>query len=340
MEKIDPSIIWGELEKHSFGLNNGVIKRLIIPSFKYRIYLALEVDTNKRAFILEAPYKFFRNLGPLPQTMGFDAVTRQLGDEEENNLSLILLVKNRNFIDIFNSLVKDVIENITVCKSGKIVEVLIGRLIRWQKFLDEEKVNKLDGTSQRGLFGELLFIKRLIEKSKLDPNYIIKSWTGPEMSVNDFNFWDCSVEIKTSISKQHQKINIANERQLDDSHISKLFLCHYSLDNQSLAGQTLNDLISDVRNLLDTNSAVLYEFENKLKDAGYFDFHYKEYEMPYYSIRETNFFNIVEGFPRIIEKDLIDGVGDIRYTISLAACRDFLTEEDIVVKAIRSYRNE
>lgn len=42
-----------------------------------------------------------------------------------------------------------------------------------------------------------------------------------------------------------------------------------------------------------------------------------------YVIRETNFFNVVKGFPRIVEDDLRKGVGDVSYSISVAECQHF-----------------
>jgi Putative PD-(D/E)XK family member, (DUF4420) len=51
-------------------------------------------------------------------------------------------------------------------------------------------------------------------------------------------------------------------------------------------------------------------------------------------IREHNYFKVGAEFPRIIESDLRNGIGDVRYTISVAECKRFSIAESEVIALI------
>jgi Putative PD-(D/E)XK family member, (DUF4420) len=68
--------------------------------------------------------------------------------------------------------------------------------------------------------------------------------------------------------------------------------------------------------------------------VGYLDVHVTRYEKIGYIIREHNYFKVEAGFPRIIESDLRNGIGDVRYTISVAECKRFSIIESEVIALI------
>ncbi|WP_289137780.1 PD-(D/E)XK motif protein [uncultured Brevibacillus sp.] len=331
---IDIEATWQQIEDVvKLESRSGIIKRLIMPQWKNKIFLGVEVESGKRLFVLEAPYKILRNLGALPQTNGFEASIRFLGDEAENYLSLFLIVKKTQFQDLFVSLIKDILEHIDSQDSEKSVEIIISRLLRWQKFLEKFHFAGLSEEAQRGLYGELYFLNHLIEEG-LKINSVVKAWRGPERTSHDFIFQGCSIEVKTSISKQHQKVYISSERQLDDSQSGGLYLCHFSLDSQSSLGYSLNQIIQVIREKLHNTPREKEVFEEKLFESGYLDTHSERYNAPFYSIRENNLFKVSEGFPRIVENDLIEGVGDVKYSIMISECKHYSVQESDVLQVI------
>jgi hypothetical protein len=332
--KIDIEAVWRQIENtvKSDG-RSGLIKRLIMPHWENKYFLGVEIDTGKRLFILEAPYKILRNLGSLPQTNGFEATIRHLGDEKDNYLSLLLIIKKTQFQDLFVSLIKDILEHLNSHDLEKSIEIILSRLLRWQNFLERFHPDGLGDEAQRGLFGELYFLNLLFE-AKINLQAAIRAWRGPEKTVHDFIFPSCALEVKTSISKQHQKVYISNERQLDYSQSGKLYLYHLSLDNQSEIGISLNQIIRIIREILENRPLEKELFEEKLFESGYLDMHSERYNVPMYSIREFNLFGVVEGFPRITENDLPDGVGDVKYSIMISECKHFLRQEKDVLQLI------
>lgn len=140
--------------------------------------------------------------------------------------------------------------------------------------------------------------------------------------------------MKGTAAKQHQVLRVVSERQLDDTGVEKLFLFHLSLDTHLDAGQTLPVLIDEIREALRGTGAAPI-FEERLFEAGYLDAHRHVYENPGYTMRESNFFLVANGFPRIVEADLRRGVGDVHYSVAVAECKHFLVDALDVADQVR-----
>ncbi|NQE34791.1 hypothetical protein E5S67_02520 [Microcoleus sp. IPMA8] len=162
----------------------------------------------------------------------------------------------------------------------------------------------------------------------------VKCWTGAKGTQQDFQFQHCAVEVKTTTAKQHQKLAISSERQLDDTGTGTLILLHLSLDARQERGESLPDMVASLRSLLENDPIAKEELEILLFEVGYLDIHIPYYEQIGYTPREVNYFKVEGDFPIIIEADLRNGVGDVRYTISVAECRRFSIPELDVISLI------
>ena len=108
----------------------------------------------------------------------------------------------------------------------------------------------------------------------------------------------------------------------------------YGLKLNDIAGgeETLNSIVEDIRDILDNNINALVHFEETLQHSGYFDIHYEYYEKFGYQTIHEYLFTIKDDFPRILSKNLLPGVGDIKYSIALSNCLPFEVEiEDFKV---------
>jgi hypothetical protein len=140
--------------------------------------------------------------------------------------------------------------------------------------------------------------------------------------------------VKTTSTKQHQKLAIASERQLDDTGAGTIILLHLSLDIRTGQGETLLDMVASVRSIVANDPLAKEEFENRLFELGYLDLHASRYEQTSYTVREANYFKVEQDFPRIVEADLRNGVGDVRYTISISECKRFSIDESNMLSLI------
>jgi hypothetical protein len=146
------------------------------------------------------------------------------------------------------------------------------------------------------------------------------------------NNW--ALEVKTTHGNNHQKVQISSERQLDTTHLDKLFLYHLSLEKIQESGETLNQIIASINNILNADTIALNRFKSKLYEAGYFEQHYTLYDSIGYFIRQDNFYIVENEFPRIQENEIRSGVGDVKYSIIISQCEAFIQTEQSVFETL------
>ena len=326
--------VWNLLEQGVSNNTSGYLTRRILPGTNYDAYLAIEKPSNKRLLMLRFRIDYLDRKTVYPTSSSFVVNRMALPQDGEEYGTLQLVLTNPRYQDIFTTLVQDIVTSLALVPEGKAaVSAFIMRLKRWQTFLEKHNPEGLSTIAQQGLYGELWFLRQFV----LPPLGIInglRSWTGPKATQQDFQFSSFAVEVKTTSAKQHQKLSIASERQLDETGAGTIVLLHLSLDVRQGQGETLPEIVANVRSLVTDDSIAKDELENRLFEVGYLDIHDSRYEETAYSIREYNYFKVEQDFPRIIESDLRNGVGDVRYTISVAECKRFSIPASEVITLI------
>lgn len=322
--------VWKSLEDDSkYETRTCILKRRLEPLSSCDVFLGYEKPVNKRMLLLRISSSNIPELESLPRSKGFDVRAVSLPEGDEDHATLELILTDSRFTDIFTNLVQDVVDNITAQKTEMLmIKAFIERLVKWQQFLDRYGHEGLGDEAQRGLFGELWFLRKYLIPI-LGINKAIDAWKGSSRKAQDFQFSDCAVEVKTTISKQHQKMYIASERQLDDTGLTALFLQHISLMESSGSGETLSDMVEDIRKNIADEPAARQKMEDSLFEAGYLNAHAYRYNKTGYMVRSSGIFRIREGFPRITESDLLNGVGDVHYSVNVSECMHYtVTESD------------
>jgi Putative PD-(D/E)XK family member, (DUF4420) len=323
--------IWKLLEEEAVSASSGYLTRRILPHVNYDAYLAIEKPSNTRLLILRFGSRYLDRKVIYPSSSSFTVNRIVLPQDGEDDGRLQLVLTNPRYQDIFTTLVQDIVTSLAlVTEAQAALSAFIVRLKRWQTFLEKHNPEGLSANAQQGLYGELWFLRQVV-LPHLGPLNGLRSWTGPKATQQDFQFTGCAVEVKTTSAKQHQKLTIASERQLDDTGAGTIVLLHLSLDIRQGQGETLPEMLASVRSLVADDMLAKDELENCLFEVGYLDIHASQYEEIGYSIREHNYFKAENDFPRIIESDLRNGVGDVRYTISVAECKRFSISESEVV---------
>ena len=240
----------------------------------------------------------------------------------------LLLFKLLNSLhhDIFSILCEDLISSISnIDSEATLVRSLLNRFENWNMLFKKGPGDWLSQESQRGLYGELYFLRKLLN---LENNYIaaVNTWVGCENQVRDFQYGQWAVEVKTTKGNNHQKIHINGDRQLDTSHLKCLFLFHLSLEALQSAGETLQEIVISLKTILEMDAASLNRFNTKLLFAGYRDVEIEHYTEIGYLIRNESTFQVKNDFPRIEENELRAGIGDLSYTIIVSACQDYIVD--------------
>lgn len=253
-------------------------------------------------------------------------------NEYDKNV-LVFKLLNFQHRDIFAVLCEDLISCIaTEINERKIVKEILNRFEKWKTLFSKMAMPGLCPEEQRGLFGELYFLRKFL---KINTNHsaVITSWVGAEKEAQDFQNHSWGVEIKTTCGKTPQKILISNERQLDTNHLDNLFLYHIALEPLQNSGETLNMIVDSIEEILKTEMILLNKFRNKLYEAGYFESQRNLYNDIGYIVRYDNYYEVENDFPRIEEKDIRNGVRDVKYSITIPQCSPFeITEIDVFTR--------
>lgn len=324
--------IWLGLE-NEISNHSGLLYKRYSADVLPDVFIALKNPEKLRciAFRISAAFPFNESQWNIFK----DIKIETLPDErDQSKRFLLILLLNKQHKDIFSTLCEDLIFGVSnVSTEQNLVEKLLERLAKWQSLFEKIGKQGLSDAAQRGLYGEIYFLRFFLTNYS-DKNYCVKSWLGPENSIQDFQYANWAVEVKTTHGNNHQKIHITSERQLDDSIIEKIFLFHLSLDVRVGNGETLNSLIDEVSELLKDNTIASNLFKLKLLESGYFDIHRPLYEEKGYTIRQENIYRVTGNFPRITENQIPIGVGDVKYSIVLSESDEWRISNEILIGEI------
>lgn len=325
--------IWTGLENDTpqqFGLLYKRYSADILPD----VFVALKASGKFRCIAIKTSAK-------LPFDANYwnklkDIKIELIPDERNSrNYFLLIILISKQHKDIFSIISEDLIFSIAqVVNEKDIVEKLLERLAKWQSLFEKVGQRGLTDEAQRGLFGEIYFL-RILLTNNLDMNFCMKSWLGPDKAIQDFQGCNWAVEVKTTHGNNHQKIHINSERQLDDSNIENFFLFHLSLDVRIGNGESLNTLIDSVLEILNDHTLAYNLFRLKLLESGYYDVHKDIYNSHGYNVRQANLYKVAGNFPRITESQIPIGVGDVRYSIVLSESEEWRINYETLFEEIR-----
>jgi hypothetical protein len=329
--------VWGSLEQQIETVKGGEwLARRLAPQSHCDIRIAVDRATRSRTILIRLKSAAVRESQEYPRARGYDVRTVVLPEDGQSHITLGVVLTDRAFVDIFSIVAEDITNRLSqIDNDSEAFSDLLSRLQSWQQFMECASPDGLGPEARRGLYGELYCLRHHLI-ALLGIHKAIEAWMGPSRTHQDFQIANSAIEVKTSIAKQHQVLRIASERQLDKGSLESLFLFHLSLDVRLHYGETLVAMVEIVRTLLCHDPSTLECFSRKLLESGYLDVHSAKYEHEGYAIREANFFQVDNAFPRITESELRPGVGDVHYSISVAECKHYQVDEEIVADALRS----
>ncbi|MES2448607.1 MAG: PD-(D/E)XK motif protein [Bacteroidota bacterium] len=325
--------IWIGLESETSN-NSGLLYKRYSAELLPDVFIALKVPEKLRciAFRISAAFPFEETQWNKLKDIKIETLT---DERDKSKKFLLILLLNKQHKDIFSTLCEDLIFGVSeVSTEQTLVEKLLERLSKWQSLFEKVGKQGLSDESQRGLYGEIYFLRYFLNNTS-DKNYCLKTWLGPEKSIQDFQYSNWAVEVKTTHGNNHQKIHITSERQLDDSIIEKIFLFHLSLDVRVGNGESLNILIDEVSEILNDNSMASNLFKLKLLESGYYDINKPLYDEIGYTIRQENLYRVSGNFPRITENQIPIGVGDLRYSIVLSESEEWRISHKTLLEEIK-----
>lgn len=333
MEKTKIEKIWQKHEEDT-SFDAPLVYQRFSAEIKPDVFIALKNPGRFRAvaFLVEttlkrdvAGYNTFKDI----------SIEFFPSDISSQKVFLLVTLVNRDHENIFSTLCEDLIYKVAeVADNNVIVNDVLERLSAWQLLFEKSSRKGLSDELQRALYGECYFMRNYLKRNT-NFSICIDAWKGPQRAVQDFQYGNWAVEVKTTQGKNHQKIHISSERQLDTSFVPFIYLYHLSLEVRDHHGETLNEVIESLSVLFGDNSIALSVFRLKLLEYGYFDRHKVLYEETGYTIRNLNIYRITEDFPRITEQGLSPEIGDVRYSLIIPSNPSwYITEKELFEKLI------
>jgi hypothetical protein len=324
--------IWDELANDT-SLKHGLLFRRYSGSVLPDVFVALQHPEKLLCIAAsinendEVNISMFSNLQEIQIELFPDP------NQKGKNILLFKLI-NIQHRDIFAVLSEDLIASIeSETNQKQLVKKILNRFEKWKSLFTRIISQGLTPEEQRGLFGELYFLRKFLQHNN-NSQLVLNTWVGSAGEVRDFQMKNWALEVKTTHGNNHQKVQISSERQLDITHLEKLFLYHISLEQVHESGESLNQIIISINELLVIDSISMNRFKSKLYEAGYFDRHIDLYKSIGYCIRQDTFYDVEGNFPRIQENEIRSGVGDVKYSIIVSQCEAYKQSEVLVFEKL------
>lgn len=312
----------------------GVDARRVDPNGRYDFFWVVSGNGEPGLLLRIAPGV---DEPKLPRMRNLEMAFRNIGVDR----ALVLILKDGEQRELFTTFCLDIVN--AAAAAGDTEDALqraIRRTMRWHHLLRGGRNDLLNLEEQRGLLGELQFLRRLMDL--IGPYAAIEAWKGPSGSSKDFELDRCLVEVKARRGASKPFVQISSEDQLADVDGSRLFLVVSAVDAAIKPnGKTLTDHVLEIERLYAVAEPDAYRlWELAIADTGFsFDDDYSDRR---WTIGKTTEFEIVEDFPRITTP-LRAGVSGVRYSVGLDACAPFVvapeTLDRIILEGVEEWTN-
>ena len=226
--------------------------------------------------------------------------------------------------DVFIAMCSDIIKFSRSDNAENSLKKVVGRYTAWLRLLDHKRNSYLNENGQKGLIGELLFLKEVIE-SGMNPNDAVEGWIGPDGADWDFVYDDGWHEIK-SVEAASLTVSISSLDQLGNSLPGELVV--FRIDKCSLAEPeaiTLYKAVHKILNMISDDNHLSSRFILKLASAGYIDIE-EEYDKQAYECIGKESYRVDETFPRLYRGNISPEICSAHYQLNLPSLNLWLKQ--------------
>jgi hypothetical protein len=326
----DLTKVWETLESQN-DFSRGAPFKLVCPESLHRIYLGCLGEPLRRAVLFEIPIEDARAIKNFSSPTGIQCFVKSSKNEKAGNTSCFLVSSTHENNSIFALVLSDILSQIIDKKTNTAyLKSLQQRIESWKEFFKNQPPQKLSREAEIGLFGELCFLKQLLEKGFTNA---VSFWNGPLKAAQDFQFDNLAVEIKSNQGETSQ-VKISSEDQLDPGDL-QLYLGLLNFQSGT-DGSTLPELIEKVEEVMPGDS--VEQFQAKLLCVGYLKQNAALYTDRFLGSKQQ-FFQVKDDFPRIFRSNLPKNISHVRYKLDLSACENYAITAENLFDSLRSPAN-
>lgn len=310
--------------------------RRVDPAMPAAFFWGKGVD---RRCLLLLQHRSEASLGArLPRLKGIELVLS--GADTHGNAVLVLRLLETEQRELFFRLCQDIVAFAGQASNEKeAVARTLARTWRWHHLLRGGGDNRLSPEEQKGLIGELLVLRRIL--NDLSPHDAVQAWRGPLGAPKDFEIGRLSIEAKARRGPAAPYVAVSSEHQLDPSGVDVLLLCVHELDEapaDNPTGESLSEIARGLHALIaDVDPGAGALFDSLLASAGFrWDDDYSDTKWVH---GRDLMYRVRSGFPSVTPACFPTGVRDVRYTVSLPECEPFRVPSDSLSPLLRQRSN-
>ncbi|CDN31926.1 hypothetical protein BN938_1846 [Mucinivorans hirudinis] len=329
-------IIWNDLAKAN---SPSLLKKLYSADLSQYIYCIYEMHEKYCGIAISYSAKLEVNISQLNRLKDVSVYIQSDTSFEDSNLLIIKLSKSE-LLEIFAILCENLISAVSsITDQKRVIKKVLEQLEKWKALFDSFNSNGLSAAEQQGLYGELFLLRKFLNRG-FPHHTTLSCWVGVDRALRDFQYRGWALEVKTTVTNNHQRLSISSERQLDENLLDYLYLYHLSVETSDGNGESLNQIITEISELINSDFVTFNLFNQKLMEVGYFEKDKGIYNNRHYKTRNENFYKIEGDFPRIKESELRDGIGDVKYSVIIDNCNEYLIPENTVFNTVNIYARD
>lgn len=309
----DVRAIWQELVREQ---GHRTVQQQLQAVCSVKCYLGYTPQTGTRFVQLNIPATVAKHTTTIRRTQAI-LLERVLASDEEH--VILLLLQEPGLADVFSLFIDDLLQHLVLTQDAEeAVSTLYSRFEHWQQLFARIASDVIGMERQRGLFGELTVLKKLLDRHG-DAPAIWDSWRGPFSANHDFSMSGTALEVKTSIAGL-PVMHISNEVQLDLIGWQAVVLCLVHLNEVRGGTLTLTGLINELLERCSARPAINTTFRTKLLKVGVGPEHYTLFTEQGYVVRNIQCYQVTEDFPAIRRSALTNAIGKVTYEIHPSGC--------------------
>jgi hypothetical protein len=234
--------------------------------------------------------------------------------------------------EVFARVVSDILRRIEAGASG--VKAIDEALAEFRRLLQKQMTKTPDDMVVVGLVGELLTLIEILELNSKG----VAAWHGPDSDRHDFRAGTVTIEVKTSLGADGNKIHINGMKQLDSEGAGSLVIRHIRIEPDPDGGLTVPALVAKARALLTDWT----DFDKKLEALGYTDEQSDGWENKCYRLVGSCGYEVQDGFPKLVPTLLnvtwpIAGLSNVSYVVDLGVAAEHMFDQTVWLSKLEEF---
>ena len=254
----------------------------------------------------------------IPSSAAISSVNKLL---RSGKWSFELQLMDHAYDEEFVRLCWDILAGSQNCASEKeAFDVFIKKYLSWQKLLQYRKDRDFSVQQQKGLLGELLYLKELLDEVGIST--AVEAWQGPEGSDQDFVLDTTWAEVK-SVTLEASSVKISSMEQLQQEVDGCLVVYRLEKTKPGVNHINLCEVVHEIADVLSAEPELHDIFNMKLFKYGYKRQDESKYAENFFRMVERCEYEVNQSFPKITHKNQHVAVVACSYELSLAAIEVF-----------------